>query len=90
MPRETRPRQQKCACPAKPKPASRLAPVLAITTDGEADRLWRHCLVGTSSCVAMIEQYADLGMRKMPIQKIEALRDWLTKIVENYVPGSES
>ena len=76
--RNTRPR--KCGCP---KPSLRLTPVLAITTEGEARRLWSHALIGTSTCVALLRQYARVGMPHMPSDDIRRLRDELTQVIES-------
>lgn len=53
-----------------------------MTTETEADRLWKHVLVGTSTCISMIGQYQSLGMPNMPIEGVTQLRDALNTILE--------
>lgn len=47
----------------------------------EASRLWRHVIVGTSTCVSMIEQYAAHGMEGGPVESVRELRNRLTDVI---------
>lgn len=66
----------------KPKPDTSKA-VLSITTPGEGQRLWKHVLFGTSTCISMIEGYADLGMPGDPRSALIEMRDRLNKVISN-------
>lgn len=77
--RNTRP-EQDCGCDA-PRIEPRLEPVLAITGDSEADRLWKHAMVGTGTCVGLIEQYVSVGMPRPPLNHIAGLHDRLGKVL---------
>jgi molybdopterin biosynthesis enzyme len=57
---------------------------LAITSPGEGERLWKHVLFGTSTCVQMIEGYADLAMPGNPCAALVALRDRIEKVLSKY------
>jgi hypothetical protein len=59
-------------------PAAR---VLAITTQAEGERLWKHVLFGTMTCVTMIEGYAELGMPGDCVQGVTILRDRLDRVL---------
>jgi hypothetical protein len=61
--------------------ASPAARVLAITSQGEGERLWKHVLFGTMTCVAMIEGYADLAMPGDCVQGVTLLRDRLDAVL---------
>lgn len=58
--------------------------MLAITTPGEGQRLWKHVLFGTSTCVSMIEGYAALDMPGNPKEALVALRDRIQKVLLKY------
>jgi molybdopterin biosynthesis enzyme len=57
---------------------------LAITSPGEGERLWKHVLFGTSTCVAMVEGYAALDMPGNPKEALVALRDRIQKVLLKY------
>lgn len=48
----------------------------------EYEKLWRHGLVGTSSCVGLLEGYSDIGMPMVPVKQIRELAERLLRIVE--------
>ena len=77
--RPTRPATD-CGCDT-PRIEPRLTPVLSITGDGEADRLWKHAMVGTSTCIGLVEQYAALGMPHLPANQIAAFRNRLDQVL---------
>lgn len=94
-PRPTRPDQNKaCAtCPsARQKKTqsstSTAQPHLAITMPGEGERLWKHVLFGTSTCISMIEGYAALDMPGDCQNTIASLRDRLNAVLNNLVERS--
>jgi hypothetical protein len=66
----------------KAKPDTSSA-TLSITTPGEGQRLWKHVLFGTSTCISMIEGYAALGMPGDPCCALTEMRDRLTKVISN-------
>jgi hypothetical protein len=66
----------------KPKPDTSKA-ALSITTPGEGQRLWKHVLFGTSTCISMIEGYADLGMPGDPRNALIEMRDRLNQVISN-------
>src|SRR5262245_46588483 len=80
---------------APPRP-SRPAPVLAITSASEGERLWRHVVVGTSTCISMIEQYDALDMPGINVPNLRSMRDRLQTLIQkheataNAVPKSVS
>ena len=53
-----------------------------LTSKGEAERLWKHVLFGTGTCVGMLCGYTDLEMPGNPLQQLYALRDQLNAIIE--------
>jgi hypothetical protein len=69
---------KKCACGEKQGPRKA---VLAITNDSEAHRLWRHALIGTGTCISLIEQYIEVGMPHPPVDQLLYLRDRLNKVI---------
>jgi len=38
-----------------------------VCVQGEAERLWRHVMFGTGTCVGMIEGYLNIGMPGDPL-----------------------
>src|SRR5258708_28958960 len=66
------------------KPTPTMQSVLAITSPGEGERLWKHVLFGTSTCVSMIEGYSSLGMPGSPKDALVALRDRIQKVLSKY------
>lgn len=81
------PPRNRRGCSNCPKPpAAQSSPpeqrVLQITTDSEGDRLWKHVLFGTSTCLAMIEGYADLAMPGDPRDTLVSFRDRLNTLIE--------
>ena len=75
--------QTATAIALKPTPAPNAA-TLAITLPGEGERLWKHVLFGTSTCVAMIEGYAGLSMPGNPKAALVALRDRISTVLQKY------
>lgn len=79
MPRQKRSRCRNC--PDEQKPTDLIQPkVMAaklsgdlITQAGESERLWKHVLFGTSTCIGMINGYADLGLPGDPRPRIQEL-----------------
>ncbi len=69
--------------PLKPTP-NVATMTLAITSPGEGERLWKHVLFGTSTCVQMIEGYAALDMPGNPKEALVALRDRIQKVLLKY------
>lgn len=82
-PRPTRPQKNCPTCPTSRAMAAASPPArtLAITSQGEGDRLWKHVLFGTMTCVTMIEGYVDLGMPGDCAQGIATLRDRLDAVL---------
>src|SRR5687768_6938558 len=81
--RETRP-----PCPTCPERRSEQVAeavnhprVLAITSQGEGERLWKHVLFGTQTCLGMIHGYAELEMPGDPLPALCQLRDYLSNII---------
>lgn len=56
--------------------------VLAITSNDEGHKLWRHVMVGTGTCLSMVEQYAELNMPGIPISGLYGLRDRLDQVIK--------
>ena len=88
MPPRVKPRCRFCPddvqqTPLKPTPPA-ASMTLAITTPGEGERLWKHVLFGTSTCVSMIEGYAALDMPGNPTAALVALRDRIQKVLLKY------
>ena len=88
MPPRYTPKCRFCPQPAskqvlKPTPSVQTVK-LAITSPGEGERLWKHVLFGTSTCVAMIEGYAALDMPGSPCEALVALRDRIQKVLSKY------
>lgn len=50
----------------------------------EGLRLWKHVLFGTSTCIAMIEGYALLGMPGDPLDGLTQMRDRLSKVITHF------
>jgi hypothetical protein len=85
------PPRVKTPCRFCPEPTQTLKPTpvpetmrLAITTPGEGERLWKHVLFGTSTCISMIEGYAALDMPGNPQAALVALRDRIDKVLSKY------
>jgi hypothetical protein len=57
--------------------------ILSISTPAEGQRLWKHVLFGTSTCISMIEGYAALGMPGDPCCALKELRDRIGNIIAN-------
>lgn len=74
------PQQVKATLKAKPDTSKA---TLSITTPGEGQRLWKHVLFGTSTCISMIEGYADLGMPGDPRSALIEMRDRLNQVISN-------
>lgn len=74
---------EKVTSPAQAKAAPTVS-VLKITSEGEGERLWKHVLFGTGTCVGMIEGYAALAMPGNPLEAIVSLRDRLNKLIHKY------
>jgi len=53
-----------------------------VSVDGEAERLWRHVLFGTGTCVGMIAGYVEIDMPGDPLPQLEALANRLSQIIE--------
>ena len=53
-----------------------------VSVDGEADRLWKHVLFGTGTCVGMIEGYVNLEMPGNPLPHLHNLAGRLIAIIE--------
>lgn len=68
------PRRCRRNCPEEaPKPGiapARPAQSLSVTSKSEGDRIWRHALYGTGTCIGMIEGYAQMGMPGDPLDTI--------------------
>src|SRR5258708_28331759 len=88
MPPRFTPRCRFCPQPASApvlKPTPTVQDVtLAITSPGEGERLWKHVLFGTSTCVSMIEGYAALSMPGNPRAALVALRDRIEEVLSKY------
>lgn len=87
MPPRTQPHCRFCPQPAAaptPSPAQPPTVTLAITSPGEGERLWKHVLFGTSTCITMIEGYAALDMPGNPKEALVALRDRIQKVLSKY------
>jgi hypothetical protein len=54
-----------------------------ITVVGEADRLWRHVLFGTGTCIGMLAGYAALSMPGNPLPELRALRQRIDEIIKS-------
>lgn len=72
-------------CSTCPKPEPVLPTIVTVDPEAyneqQAERLWRHVLVGTSTCVGMLEAYAEIGMPGNPSAGIGLLRDRLNKLL---------
>jgi len=58
-----------------------LAPEL-VTSQAEGEKLWRHALFGTGTCVGLLSGYAALGMPGDPVPHLQALVSRLTETIE--------
>lgn len=86
-PRPTRPETDCPECPEKTEPKKENIPTsrfLAITTDNEADILWKHVLTGTETCIRMCEVYQENQMSNMPVKRVKLLAERLARMVENH------
>ncbi len=48
----------------------------------EALKLWKHVLFGTSTCISMIEGYANLQLPGDPLEGVTHLRDRLNQVIQ--------
>jgi hypothetical protein len=55
-----------------------------VTREVESNQLWNHVLFGTSTCVGMIEGYADLGLPGNPVPQIAELIRRLANVAKKY------
>ena len=55
-----------------------------VTQTGESQRLWRHVLYGTATCLGMIEGYANLGMSGDPLPQLLQLSERLQKLIKTF------
>lgn len=58
-------------------------PVLQITSQSEAERLWKHTLFGAGTYVNMIEGYCRLDMPSVPTEAVQALVTRLQEVLKN-------
>jgi hypothetical protein len=84
-PRNTRPIEcGNCPRPIQVSYPAAVMRTLAITSESESERLWKHVLYGTQTCIGMIEGYAELDLPGDPSGPIEAMRDRLDRLLERY------
>lgn len=69
------------ASPAAAVPTLNGGTTLAVTSESEGLRLWRHVLFGAGTCIGMIEGYQCLGMPGNPKDDLVVLRDRLHNII---------
>lgn len=58
--------------------------LFVLYPEQEYHKLWRHVLIGTGTCVRMLEGYANLSMPGDPLEALVDLRDRLSKIINKY------
>lgn len=82
-------RYPKGVCQTCPKPTPTPVPAAKIELRSyhsvpmdESLRLWRHILFGTTTCVSIIEGYAEQGLPGNPIDGVKHLRDRLNTLIQ--------
>ncbi len=56
----------------------------------EYEKLWRHALVGTSSCIGLLEGYSEIGMPGVPVEALKDFAERLLQIVEREENGRQT
>lgn len=82
--RNCKPSKQPKPKPQPPKPKDKLPAVLLIAEDTEGARLWNWIYVGTSTCIATFERYAQVKMPGFNAKQVEELRDRLNTLLETH------
>lgn len=54
-----------------------------LTNDSESQRMWRWAFIGTSTAVAILENYASLGLPNGSVEHINTLIARLDAVVKN-------
>ena len=65
----------------KPKDVKTL---FELRPEREYERLWNHVLVGTETCINMINNYVDMGMPGIQLEKLKSFRDRLDSFIKTY------
>ena len=69
--------------PAEVQVESLITPMVhAITSESEGNRLWKHVLFGTETCINMIEGYHTSNMPGQPLETIKRFSNRLNKIIK--------
>jgi len=55
-----------------------------ISVDGEAERLWKHVLFGTGTCVGMLSGYTALELPGDPLPHLYSLAERLHEIIATH------
>lgn len=53
-----------------------------IYIEGEGERLWRHVLFGTGTCIGMLAGYAALNVPGNPLPQLYALANQLNSVIQ--------
>ena len=82
-----RPKRRRCRNCKKEKLVtatneSKSAPVIQLSSENEARRLWGQAMIGTTSFVTMIESYCDFGVPGVPVDAINKLAVRLEQAVK--------
>lgn len=91
MARATRPEKTCKGCPEKRRKYAQAhnPQKMVLTFQGEGERLWKHVLVGTGTCIGMIEAYASLKVPGDPKDGIVSLRNRLNKVISKLEQNNE-
>lgn len=60
--------------------------VTYVGPQDQGEKLWKHVLFGTGTCINMIEGYAKMQMPGDPLPGLKELRDRLNVIIETLGP----
>lgn len=55
-----------------------------LRPEREYERLWNHVLVGTETCINMINNYVDMNMPGIKLEKLKSFRDRLDSFIKTY------